>query len=746
MKSLRYCRTFCLICILGFSLGYCLATEDPVKIMRDSLSKVKTDSAKCLLLARMIESEVNDLIWPTYNNELIKIARTKIKTKNPKEKKFFLKKLAEGTNNCGYLAQLNGNIPYALACYRSSYHLHLLVGNLDGVASCLSNIGSIYYWTGKTYSALKCHRRCFKIYRKMGDHEGIALALNSMATAYHHLGNIPKSLKYYDECLKNYLKTDDLIGTAQVISNMGVLYAQQHESKKALEYHIKSYRIRKKLRDVKGMSLSLEQIGSALQQLGKNNEALNYFLKSLKLQISINYKQGMAYSLGDIASILEQRGDTKRALSYYRRSLYIRKAIDEKVGVCQSLQQIGSIYYLLQDYENSKIYLEESLELGREIGFPDNISPTALKLSQIYEKENNSNRALEAFKLHIAMRDSISNIENRKATYKIQAQYEFDKEKAIQHEKFTAEGKKQTLVIILVSIFLILALLFSVLLYNRFKTTHRQKVLIEKKESETQLQKRLLELKQKEILDSITYAKRIQDTLLAQKHFLEEHLGPHFIFFKPKSIVSGDFYWAAKQNNYLFLAVCDSTGHGVPGAFMSLLNIGFLSEAINEKSITEPHEIFNYVRKKLTETISKDEQKDGFDGTLVRFDSNSNSIVYASAFNKPVLVRNGEIQELKADKMPVGIGLKTESFMLFNFESQPQDKLYLFSDGFADQFGGPNGKKFKSQSLISLIKQEHSKDMNQQKVAFSETFNHWMNDYEQLDDVCVLGIEINKNG
>ena len=263
-----------------------------------------------------------------------------------------------------------------------------------------------------------------------------------------------------------------------------------------------------------------------------------------------------------------------------------------------------------------------------------------------------------------------------------------------------------------------------------------------------EFQKTLLEERQKEIIDSITYAKRIQYTLLAHASLLEKYLPQHFILFEPKDIVSGDFYWASSiktaasdgGRSLFYFAICDCTGHGVPGAFMSLLNISFLNEAINEKNIYAPNEILDYVRTRLESSVSQDGGKDGMDGTLLCFEENSSIINYASAYNKPILIREGVLTDLPFDKMPVGKGERNEAFIQHTIHVQKGDCLYFYTDGFADQFGGPKGKKFKNKQLNELIKTNHTLPPDEQKDKLLKAFQLWKGIEEQVDDVCILGL------
>ncbi len=273
----------------------------------------------------------------------------------------------------------------------------------------------------------------------------------------------------------------------------------------------------------------------------------------------------------------------------------------------------------------------------------------------------------------------------------------------------------------------------------------------EKEVLETKVTERTFELQQekekvtaahKDIRDSINYAKRIQYALLAHDELLQANLSQHFILFKPKDVVSGDFYWATRQGEKFYLAVCDSTGHGVPGAFMSLLNISFLNEAIIEKKMEQPGEVFDYVRRRLIENISQEGGQDGMDAILACFDRASNTITYAAAHNAPLIVRNKEFLQPETDKMPVGKGEKQDHFRTRTIEAQPGDMLYLYTDGFADQFGGPAGKKFKETNLRTLLASIAHLPVEEQKLQLDETFENWRGELEQIDDTLVIGVRM----
>ncbi len=248
--------------------------------------------------------------------------------------------------------------------------------------------------------------------------------------------------------------------------------------------------------------------------------------------------------------------------------------------------------------------------------------------------------------------------------------------------------------------------------------------------------------KNKETTDSINYAKRIQYAMLADQELLKNNLSDYFILFKPKDIVSGDFYWATSKNDKLYLAACDSTGHGVPGAFMSLLNISFLNEAINERNILAPNEICGHVRNKLIESISQDGGQDGMDGVLVCIDKETKKLSFAAAHNAPILIRKNTVIEFEADKMPIGKGDRLDDFKQQEIDIEKGDTFYLYTDGYTDQFGGGREKKFKYKQMKALLQSICNQPLNEQKKILEDIINNWKGDLEQTDDILIIGFKL----
>lgn len=257
-----------------------------------------------------------------------------------------------------------------------------------------------------------------------------------------------------------------------------------------------------------------------------------------------------------------------------------------------------------------------------------------------------------------------------------------------------------------------------------------------------------IEHKHQEIIDSVNYAKRIQRALLASNTILKQNLNEYFVLFQPRDIVSGDFYWASKlANNQFLLAVADSTGHGVPGAIMSILNISCLNEAVNAEKLNYPNLILDYSRKRIMEHMSNDGSeeggKDGMDCVLCNFDFAALKLSFAAANNPLWIIRNNEIIEFKPDKMPVGKAMgEIRPFTLHEFPIETGDLIIMITDGFADQFGGPKGKKFMYKPLKELILSVHNAPLIDIKNHLIKNLDEWKGNLEQVDDILIIGIRV----
>jgi serine phosphatase RsbU (regulator of sigma subunit) len=293
---------------------------------------------------------------------------------------------------------------------------------------------------------------------------------------------------------------------------------------------------------------------------------------------------------------------------------------------------------------------------------------------------------------------------------------------------------------------LVTSVLFLIIFIVMFRERQlkREKHILEEKVKERTAE---IEAQKEEITSSIEYASRIQHAMLPVSDHFRELFPDHFIFFKPRDIVSGDFYWIGEDENHIFFTVADCTGHGVPGAFMSTLGVSTLNEIITNKRNLHANTVLNLLREKiktsLHQTGKEGEAADGMDLSFIILHKNRRSIEYSGAFNPLVIIQNGELKEYKGDRMPIGIYRREkESFTNFEIKVRSGDTVYLFSDGMSDQFGGPDGTKYKRSMLKKLLSDIHSKPMEEQRNIIESEFNRWKGKGEQIDDITVIGVRI----
>lgn len=498
---------------------------------------------------------------------------------------------------------------------------------------------------------------------------------------------------------------------ATTYNNIGSIYNSLKKEDIAKLYFDTTLLIAKRFEDYYSEADALGNIANYYYKKRNYPLAEEFCRKAYDIKLKLEDDYGSATSASDMSAILMEQKKTDIALKYLFEGEKIalnHNFIDLLLPIYRNYSQA---YEIKGDYKKSIYYLNKAFEIKDTILMEGKIREAATK-----EKEYNFNL--------LQIKDSLKN-ENQKIQTKLLHDKEIYKQKTYSYIGIVG---------------FVIMLIIALIVFKAFQEKKKSNIIISSQKVEVEKQKHIIEEHQKEILDSIHYAKRIQYTLLAHEDFVNENIKQNFILFKPKDIVSGDFYWATKHEDKFYIAVCDSTGHGVPGAFMSLLNIGFLTEAINEKNILEPHKVLNFVRERLINSISKEGQKDGFDGILVCIDKTKNKITYAAANNAPILISNNEIIELEKDRMPVGKGERTEEFKLYTIDMKPNDTLYLYTDGYADQFGGPKGKKFKYKALNELLLAISSDNMISQKEKLNSTIENWKGDLEQVDDICVVGL------
>ncbi|MCX6296525.1 MAG: tetratricopeptide repeat protein, partial [Bacteroidetes bacterium] len=408
----------------------------------------------------------------------------------------------------------------------------------------------------------------------------MANVLGNVGIVYRKQGDYPKALDFYFQALK----LDEEIGGKKEIStdlgNIGVVYYKLKNYGKTLDYYLQALRIDEEIGNKSGVARHLGNLGGVYAEQNDNKRALDYYFKALKMSEELKNKAGTARHLGNIGNVYFNEKDNAKALDYYMQSLKIKEELGAKSLIVTGLRSIGVLYTTTKKYSEATDYLQKSLDLAEKLGSLDDIRECHLCLRDLYKETGNYLKALEHFQLAETIKDSLYSNEKDKEITRKEMSYEYEKKdaanKASQEKKDAlalANSKKQQLVLIFVSVGLFLLFIFAVFIFRALKVARRQKKLIEEKNKQTEEQKKIIEQqkeiveeKNKDIIDSINYAKRIQDALLKAEDHVTEYLPAHFILYKPKDIVSGDFYWSLEKENMFYIAAVDCTGHGVPGA------------------------------------------------------------------------------------------------------------------------------------------------------------------------------------
>ena len=306
-------------------------------------------------------------------------------------------------------------------------------------------------------------------------------------------------------------------------------------------------------------------------------------------------------------------------------------------------------------------------------------------------------------------------------------------------------SKQKTYLLFGIAIVLIL-LAASVFLVRSNREKQKNNKMITEQKAKIEDQHKLLAQKNKDTIDSIVYAKRIQEALLKGLVDISKKVPEHFVLFQPKDIVSGDFHWTYEQENYWYVAAVDCTGHGVPGAFLTMLGTAYLNEICSNNSTISPAIILDKLREKiileLNQSGKNTDTKDGMDISLARINLTDYSVDWAGANNPIYYFKNNELNVIKADKQPIGYVENSSPFTNHTIQLNKGDSIYLFTDGYADQFGGPKGKKFKYSQLKEKIIGIQNSPMKEQKQVLEKVFNEWKGDLEQIDDVCIIGVKL----
>jgi serine phosphatase RsbU (regulator of sigma subunit)/Tfp pilus assembly protein PilF len=588
---------------------------------------------------------------------------------------------------------------------------------------------------------------------KISYQKGLADYYSNMGVIYYYDGNISEALNSNFSALKIRETIGDKKGIASSYNNLAILYNYQGNRKEALRYLLPALQIKEDLGDKKAVVSTYNNIGMTYSDDKNYSEALKYLKKALKTSEETGNKKGLGNAYQNIGLVFFAQEQFDTALVYFTKALAFREEIGSKSGMVSSLVSTGQTYTGLKQFPLAHANLERGLTLAQKIGDKDGIKNSYQGLSELGEAEGNFENAFSYYKLFREAEDSLKNDENTKKSTRAEMNYLFEKKQAEQDKKdalLEEQAKKDKLKVYFVSGILLLVIVFAVFAYRSLIQKRNANRELDSKNQKIEQAYKIIENKNQEITDSINYAQRIQQAILPAATEIPNYFPESFVFYRPKDIVGGDFYYFSKQNNSCFLATADCTGHGVPGAFMSL--IGSKELQIANGLSDSPGKILQLLNVGLKETLKQNNlagTKDGMDIALMSLEwgvrsSEYMKLRYAGA-NRPLwILRAGgnEIEEIKPTKNAIG-GYTEDSqvFAEHEFEFAKGDNVYIFTDGYSDQFGGKNsGKKMTTKRFRELLLSVKNKSMREQGTAVENYFDEWKNDLEQLDDILVIGI------
>ncbi len=666
----------------------------------------------------------------------------------------------------------NGNYETALELFKEARPMAEETNNLELLPDIIGNTGLILYWRGDYQLAAEYYQEAAELYLQSGAKFDAARMYLRLGNAKIERAEYDLALQYLQQALPIFEETNSAPGIDAVTNSMGVIYFWQELYDKALEVYLKGLELSRELNAQAEIARSLENIGNVYNHLAADSlkslfgesfqdsikvehsdkflelfdEALRYYKEALDVREELNEVSGQVLTLINLGIIYVHSGKPAMALDPLQRALEINKDLNNKSADASILLWLAQVYFAFENYTMAQEYLENALIFALETDTKENTKYIYNYLSQVYEKQNDYVKALRYHKLYYSISDTLTQEDRRKAITDMQVKYETEateKENALlTAESELADAKlKQTRAILIITIFAIG--IFIVMMVQLI----RQNNLKRKANKELALKNDLITEQKKEITDSIQYASRIQNAMLPPGDYVDKLMPERFIIYMPRDIVSGDYYYITEKDGRIICVAADCTGHGVPGAFMSMLGIAYLNEIISKHAELHTDEILgelrNHVIKSLHQTGKEGESQDGMDLALFILDPDKNKLEYSGANNSLLIYREGELIEYKSDKMPIGIHNRyKDPFTRHQVDLKKGDMIYTFSDGYPDQFGGPRQKKFMIKNFKRMLMDIHMKSMTEQQKIMEDTLQKWMADTEQIDDILVIGVRV----
>lgn len=573
------------------------------------------------------------------------------------------------------------------------------------------------------------------------------------AEIYNQLGIISqqnadytKAQNYFYKALKIYETTHNYTQQAETFSNLADLNMEQNLLDNALDFNFKALAIINELGKLSTKSKIFDDIGLTYLKMRKFDRAIDYYAQSLMIRENLGDPLLISESYSNMANVYEAKKDISKAIIYHFKSIKIREESNDNEAISDAYLNLARLYFNNKQYDKSIETATKAFEASDKTGNTWLMQESAKILAESNQKQGNFKEGYLFYETYVKIKDSLHAQQKSDQIARLETLYKTDKkEKEIallnkEKELQDLELHKQALLRNGLVIGIGLLLIVFIFIYRAYQQkSDASKLLVE--------QKALIEKKNKDIVASLTYAKRIQDSILPKKRKLNDLVSDSFVLFMPKEIVSGDFYWFEKVENKSIFAVVDCTGHGVPGAFMSMIATELLNDIIKTKKITDPSEILKKLHNRVVAGLKKNENDsftvDGMDIAICVIEENSNTLAFSSSGRPLVHISGNNVSEISGSRFPIGMVTRKERIFETKYVPFEKDDLfYIFTDGITDQFNETHSEKMTRDGLIEQLKQIKSNSLKVQYRLLKDYFHDWKKEAPQMDDVCMIGVRV----
>lgn len=623
-----------------------------------------------------------------------------------------------------------------------------------------------YYAMSENYpEALSYGKKSVEIFVRLDSLDDAATLYNNLGYISDNIGDYKKALEYYYKALKMHEKHSLETEIVSTLINIGLVQLNLGDTVKSVDYHLQALDLARKnnMQDV--VPTIYNNMGMIYGDID-HEKAIVYLLNAAKGYKDNGDKDGIATAYSNLAMQYYTLELYDSAYYYFVRSGEIFKEIDRKYGLSWVCNSLGCYHLEMKNFHEALAKFIEGMKIAREYGYENILLNQYSGIIDAYDSLGNYTKRLEYLKKYELLYDSLFNSDNMAVINSLNIKYETEKKeqqlaeskKLLKISRENTIRKKQQKLYFLIIIVLIIPL--GILVFFSNKRKKKDNILLQEKNDHINLQKEeiraqrdmiagqrdMISRQKNEITDSIRYASRIQAALIPSDAILSENLPGHFILYNPREIISGDFYWTGKIDGKIIIIAADCIQHGVPGAFISMLGITVLNEIVHDNRISEPGRILSEMQGKMSGSMNQHgisgNKHTGMNISIVTVNTTANTLEFAGAGHSIYRVREGELTEMQGTDQTIGFSEEMLSPEKQQMQLEKNDMVYVFTDGFINQFGGESGKKFRMESFRDLLKSLSHKALIEQKILLERSFEEWKGKYDQVDDVLVLGIKI----